>query len=381
MVNGKARKDRPPVSSGIKDEENTMNKITIVGLGPGSKQHLTLAVYEELKRHNTIYLRTEKHPVVSYLRDKGVVFKTFDYAYEDCAHDKFEQVYKHIADRVLDEARKGEVLYAVPGNPFVAESSVGLILETCEREGIKTEIYPAMSFIDAVFMALGIDPIEGFQLLDGLQLDRQKPDPDTNNLIAQVYDEFTASEAKLQLMRYYNDEQEVYVVRAAGIPDIQRIVKIPLFKLDRIGLIDYLTTIFVPKVENSEKKYYNMNNLAEIMERLRSEGGCPWDVKQTHQSLKPYLLEESNEVIEAIDMEDDSALAEELGDVLLQVVFHSQIAKERDAFQLEDVIHGLCRKLIFRHPHVFGDKTANTEADVAKIWAEQKLKEKGLKNQ
>lgn len=118
MVNGKARKDRPPVSSGIKDEENTMNKITIVGLGPGSKQHLTLAVYEELKRHNNIYLRTEKHPVVSYLRDKGVVFKTFDYAYEDCAHDKFEEVYKHIAERVLDEAKRGEVLYAVPGKPF-----------------------------------------------------------------------------------------------------------------------------------------------------------------------------------------------------------------------------------------------------------------------
>jgi HD superfamily phosphohydrolase len=152
-----------------------------------------------------------------------------------------------------------------PRPTIVAESSVGLILETCEREGIKTEIYPAMSFIDAVFMALGIDPIEGFQLLDGLQLDRQKPDPDTNNLIAQVYDEFTASEAKLQLMRYYNDEQEVYVVRAAGIPDIQRIVKIPLFKLDRIDWIDYLTTIFVPKVENSEKKYYNMNNLAAIV--------------------------------------------------------------------------------------------------------------------
>ncbi len=358
-----------------------MNKVIIVGLGPGSKEHLTLAVYEELKRHSNIYLRTEKHPVVSYLRDKGIVFKTFDYAYEDCTHEKFEEVYKHIAEKILDEAKKGEVLYAVPGSPFVAESSVQLISEACEREGIEIEIYPAMSFIDAVFMALGIDPIEGFQLLDGLQLDRQKPDPDINNLIAQVHDGFTASEVKLQLMRYYNDEQEIYVVRAAGIPDIQRIVKIPLFKLDRIGLIDYLTTIFVPKVENTEKKYYNMNNLTEIMERLRSKEGCPWDVKQTHQSLRPYLIEESNEVVEAIDMEDDSALAEELGDVLLQVVFHSQIAKERDAFQLEDVIHGLCCKLIFRHPHVFGDKTANTEADVAKIWAEQKLKEKELKNQ
>ena len=147
-------------------------------------------------------------------------------------------------------------------------------------------------------MVLEIDPIEGFQLLDGFQLDKQKPDPNINNLITQVYNRFVASEVKLQLMHYYNDRQEIYVVRAAGVPNIQKIVKIPLFKLDRIDWIDYLTTVFVPKIENCEKKYYNMNNLVEIMERLRSKEGCPWDVKQTHKSLKPYLIEESNEVIE-----------------------------------------------------------------------------------
>ena len=353
-----------------------MNKITIAGLGPGGKEHLTLAVYEKLKKHKNIYLRTEKHPIVPYLKSEGITFKTFDYAYEDCAHDKFEEVYNHIAERILEEAKNGEVLYAVPGNPFVAESTVRLILERCKQEEFETEIYPAMSFIDAMFVALEIDPVEGFQLLDGLRPDKQKPNPDINNIITQVYDKFVASEVKLQLMHYYNDEQEIYVVKAAGVPGIQKIVKIPLFELDRIDWIDYLTTIFVPKVENSEKKYYNMNNLVEIMERLRSKEGCPWDVKQTHKSLKPYLTEESNEVIEAIDLEDDSALEEELGDLLLQVIFHSQIAKERGAFQLEDVIHGICHKLIFRHPHVFGDEDASTEADVAKIWAEQKLKEK-----
>lgn len=357
-----------------------MSKVTIAGLGPGGREHLTLAVYEKLRNHNNIYLRTENHPVVSFLRDKGIVFETFDYAYDDCGYNKFEEVYEHIAESILEEAKKGDVLYAVPGHPFVAESSVQLILEGCKQEGIKNEVYPAMSFVDAVFMALEIDPIEGFQLLDGLQLGRQKPDSDINNLIAQVYDRFVASEVKLQLMRHYDDEQEIYVVRAAGVPHIQKIVKIPLFELDRIDWIDYLTTIFVPKVEISEKKYYNMNNLVEIMERLRSKEGCPWDVEQTHESLKPYLIEESNEVLEAIDLKDDDGLEEELGDLLLQVIFHSQIAKERGAFQLEDVVHGICHKLIFRHPHVFGDKSADTEEDVAEIWAEQKLKEKELKN-
>lgn len=355
-----------------------MGKITIVGLGPGGREHLTLAIYDAMKNHDNIYLRTEKHPVVDYLKDEGINFKTFDYAYDK--YEDFNEVYEYIAESVLEEAKKGDVLYAVPGHPFVAENTVQLIVDGCRREGIEKVTYPAMSFVDAMFMALEFDPVDGFQLIDGLELHRQKPDPNINNVITQVYDPFIASEIKLGLMNYYDDEQEIYVVKAAGVPSLQRIEKIPLFELDRLDWIDYLTTIFIEKVENSEKKYYNMNNLVQIMETLRSKEGCPWDRKQTHQSLKPYLLEESNEVLEAIDEEDDSSILEELGDVLLQVVFHSQVAKERGAFQMEDVVRGICDKLIFRHPHVFGDKSADTEEDVAKIWAEQKKKEKEMKN-
>ncbi len=355
-----------------------MGKITIAGLGPGGKEHITLAIYEAMKNHKNIYFRTEKHPVVQFLKEEGIVFETFDYAYDK--YDDFQEVYTHIANTVLEEAKKGDVLYAVPGHPFVAENTVQLIVEGCKKDHIQKEVYPAMSFIDAMFMALEIDPIDGFQLLDGLQLDQQKPDPNVDNLITQVYDPFVASEIKLKLMSYYDDEQEIYVVRAAGVPELQKIAKIPLYELDRLGWVDYLTTIFIKKVENGQKKYYNMNNLVEIMATLRSKEGCPWDLKQTHESLKPYLIEESQEVLQAIDENDDSSIEEELGDVLLQVVFHSQIAKERGAFQIEDVIRGICNKLIFRHPHVFGDKNAYTEDDVAKIWAEQKKKEKEMKN-
>lgn len=354
-----------------------MGKITIVGLGPGGKEHLTLAIYQAMKNHNNIYLRTEKHPVVEYLKKEGINFKTFDYAYDK--YQDFNKVYEYIAHSVIEEAKKGDILYAVPGHPFVAENTIQLIVEECTKQGIEKEVYPAMSFIDAMFMALEIDPVDGFQLIDGFQIKKQKPDPNIDNIITQVYDPFIASEIKLELMNHYDDEQEIYVVKAAGVPGLQKIAKIPLFELDRLGWIDYLTTIFIKRVENCQKKYYNMNNLVEIMETLRSKEGCPWDVKQTHKSLKPYLIEESNEVIEAIDLEDDALLEEELGDVLLQVIFHSQIAKERGAFRIEDVIRGICEKLIFRHPHVFGNQNANTEEDVAKIWAEQKKKEKQFK--
>lgn len=353
-----------------------MGKIIIVGLGPGGRQDLTLAGFDKLKESDNIYLRTEKHPIVEYLREEGLKFKSFDYVYDNCGYNKFEEVYQHIAEAVLQEARKGDVLYAVPGHPLVAERAVQLIIEGCKSQGIEREIYPAMSFIDAIFASLEIDPIEGFKLIDGLDLDRQKPDSNINNIVTQVHSSLTASQAKLQLMNYYHDEQEIYLIRGAGVPGLEKVEKIPLYQLDRIGWIDYLTSIFIPRVEKGPKKYYNMNNLIEIMEILRSERGCPWDVKQTHKSLKPYLIEESNEVIETIDNEDDLGLEEELGDLLLQVVFHSQIAKERGAFQMEDVINGISKKLVFRHPHVFGDKSAKTEEDVAKIWAEQKVKEK-----
>lgn len=351
-----------------------MGKITIVGLGPGGSEHLTLAIYKEMKKHPNIFLRTEQHPVVAYLREENINFKTFDYAYDEM--DSFDDVYAHITDKIIKEAQNRDVLYAVPGHPYVAERTVEYILNECKLQGIDKKVYPAMSFVDAMFMALELDPVNGFQLIDGLSLREQKPDPNIHNLITQVYDPYIASEVKLELMHHYDDEQEIYVVRAAGVPEEERIEKISLFELDRLGWIDYLTTIFIPKVDKSEKKYYNMNNLIDIMETLRNKQGCPWDAKQTHQSLKPYLIEESNEVIEAIDEEDDSALEEELGDVLLQVVFHSQIAKERGAFRIEDVIRGISEKLIFRHPHVFGDQKASTEEDVAKIWAEQKEKEK-----
>jgi len=122
-------------------------------------------------------------------------------------------------------------------------------------------------------------------------------------------------------------------------------------------------------------KKYTFEDLVKVMEKLRSEEGCPWDREQTHKSLLPYLIEECYEVVDAIEKEDDEELKEELGDLLLQVVFHSQIAKERGAFTVDDVIDSIVRKLIFRHPHVFkGKEGIETAKDVSREW--EKLKEK-----
>ncbi len=121
----------------------------------------------------------------------------------------------------------------------------------------------------------------------------------------------------------------------------------------------------------------NWDRLVQIMDKLRGESGCPWDKKQTRESLKPYLIEESYEVLEAIDEKDSKKLKEELGDLLYQILFHARISKEDSEFDIEDVLTDSCEKMVRRHPHVFGDKKADNAEEVLKQWEEIKKGEKG----
>lgn len=133
--------------------------------------------------------------------------------------------------------------------------------------------------------------------------------------------------------------------------------------------------------EMESMKKYTYKDLLDIMAKLRSPGGCPWDREQDHKSLKRYLIEEAYEVLEAIDEENPAKLCDELGDLLLQVVFHAQIARENGQFDMEDVVHGVSSKMINRHRHVFGEEEAETPEDVIRIWEEIKKEEKGQETQ
>lgn len=130
------------------------------------------------------------------------------------------------------------------------------------------------------------------------------------------------------------------------------------------------------QINAEQEEKYTTEQLLEIMRALRAPGGCPWDKEQTHKSIRKDLLEEAYEVAEAIDKSDDKALCEELGDLLLQVVFHSAIAEEEKAFLYSDVVDGICRKLILRHPHVFGKERAENSAEVLDLWDKVKMVEK-----
>ncbi|ACA46010.1 nucleoside triphosphate pyrophosphohydrolase [Clostridium botulinum] len=347
--------------------------INIIGLGPGSKESITLGTIDSLKTVDKVFLRTEKHPTVEYINKLGITYETFDGEYE--VGESFDDVYNSIAKSLIEASKNySDIIYAVPGHPLVAEKSVDILIKLCRQNDIKFKILPAVSFVDALMESLLLDPVEGLKIIDAFDIKKQAMDKRIGTIITQVYDKFIASEVKLNLMNYYKDDTEIFFVRAAGIEGLEEIRKIPLYELDRQHNIDHLTSVYIPKVPNNN---YDFMDLLDIMDKLRGEDGCPWDREQTHVSLKKYLIEESYEVIEAIDNKDVDMLIEELGDVLLQVVFHSQIGKEDGFFEIKDVIQSICDKMINRHPHVFSDLEINSSSEVLENWDKIKSKEQG----
>lgn len=350
-------------------------KIDIIGLGAGNIEQLPLGVYRKLTGGQAVFLRTKQHPVVKSLLEEGISFQSFDAIYEK--HEQFLDVYEEICNTLLEKATEKRIIYAVPGHPLVAEKTVQLLIERGEQCGIHISILGGHSFIDSLFQAVRVDPIDGFQLLDGTSLHQNELNLQQHMIIAQVYDKFVASDVKLTLMEKLPDNYEVVVVTAAGSKE-EIVKKIPLYELDRAVTLNNLTSVYVPPVMDEQILYKQFNTLREIIALLRGPNGCPWDKKQTHHTLKKYLLEETYEVLEAIVEDNTDHLIEELGDVLLQVMLHAQIGEDSGYFNIDDVIERLSEKMIRRHPHVFGDVHVETEHDVMKTWEQIKALEKPL---
>jgi tetrapyrrole methylase family protein/MazG family protein len=322
-----------------------------------------------------IYFRTEVHPVVKEIEKQGIPFQSFDCIYEQAQN--FEEVYDTIAREILQKAQFQDLVYAVPGHPLVAEQSVTSIIEGAKLQGIQIEIVPAVSFLDVMFSVLHIDPVKGLAVVDSLQLDPQKLTSNLPLVLTQIYNPMVAAEAKLTLMEYYPDEHRIAVIRAAGVLGEEKVVWIPLYELDRLTWIDHLTSVYIPPTsEVIGTDLYTLEPLVDVMETLRSPGGCPWDIEQTHPTLKRYIVEEVYEVLEAIDDGDMDKLCDELGDLLLQIVFHARIAEENDDFTVQDVIDGVTQKMLRRHPHVFGAVKAETPDAVMINWEKIKQTER-----
>jgi tetrapyrrole methylase family protein/MazG family protein len=347
--------------------------LAIVGLGPGSASLLTVEARDVLASADEVWLRTRRHPTVAGLPD-GPRYESFDAVYD--GGGSFEEVYETIVGRVLElAARPGGVVYAVPGHPLFGEATVAALLERAPG----ARIVAGVSFVDAALPALGIDALAGGLLLvDALSLGSHKRllVPQRPTLIAQVYDRRAASQVKLALLEAYPPEHAVRIVRAAGTTDAT-VVETTIERLDRVDSFEHLTTLYVPPLALTED-VRSFEGLRAVVARLRDpDGGCPWDLEQTHESLKRFLLEEAYEAVDALDAGEPHRLAEELGDLMMQVVLHAQLGEDEGTFAIEEVIASIATKLIRRHPHVFGDVQVSGPDDVLRNWETLKGEERG----
>ena len=328
------------------------SRIVVVGLGPGGAEHVTVETLAAIERIPERFLRTSRHPSASLVPRPT----TFDDLYDSA--DTFDDVYVEITDRLIAEAHDhGEILYAVPGSPLVLERTVRYLRERCADGaiGVVLEILPAMSFLDVAYARLGIDPIEaGVRLVDGHDFATAAAGERGPLLVAHTHANWVLSDIKLAVDGASGDEP-VVILQALGTPD-ERVVETTWAELDRTVDADHLTSIWIPELATPVgAEYVRFHQLART---LREQ--CPWDIEQTHESLIPYLLEETYEVVDALQALDpddpatDDDLIEELGDLLYQIEFHATIAEQEGRFTIADVAAGVHDKLVRRHPHVFG---------------------------
>jgi tetrapyrrole methylase family protein / MazG family protein len=359
-------------------------RVIAVGLGPAGADHLLPVARAALEGASTRFVRTRRHPAVEQLEASGLAFESFDAVY-DAAPD-LDTAYTQIVAALVASAGvqdDGAVAYGVPGNPAVAERTVALLHEVAARGEIELTIVPGLSFTDLAWARLGIDPIDGeARVVDGRAIEQAELAGPM--LIAQCDSAFVVSDVKLALLEHLDPATPVIVLQRLGLPD-EAVITVPLEELDRGAVVpDHLTSLFVDAGATGAAR--EMVRLFQLAKRLRDPGGCPWDAEQTHHSLTRYLLEESYEVVEAVEaLPADgpvppaayAALEDELGDLLYQVVFHSVLAQEVGAFTMADVARGIHDKLVRRHPHVFGDVVADQTSDVMRNWEQIKKEEKG----
>jgi tetrapyrrole methylase family protein/MazG family protein len=358
----------PEASEEAEGPAEARPRVVVVGLGPAGADLLTAETERWLSAGHLVVLRTRRHPAAEAFPEA----ESLDHCYEEAG--SFDELYGRIADEVVARARtRGTVVYAVPGSPAVAERSVALLRG---RGDVEVTVLPALSFADLAWARLGVDPMEaGASLVDAAAFAHGAAGRRGPFLVVQCHDREALSAVKLGVEEPTPDH--AVLLHHLGLPD-EVVREVPWADLDRVVEPDHLTSLWVPEgVRTPERP---VGELWEVVAVLRER--CPWDRRQTHQSLVRHLLEEAYEAADAIAGLDGSAasvdhLAEELGDVLLQVFFHARLAEEKGWFGLSEVATGVREKLVARHPHVFGDEVAETAEAVLANWERRKLAEKG----
>ena len=327
----------------------TERGIVVVGLGPAGAELITREAWEWLSAQPEIWVRNKMHPAFGGLPET-LNINSFELEDDDTNHAG--ELLENLLEKLLELGEQG-VTYAVPGSPMVADLSVMLLLAEARNRAIPVRVIEGLSFVGMFSRALGQPTTQDWALVDSMSLLKlEVPDfsPTKPAIITNLTSREQATELKLTLMANYPDDFPVTLVHAAG-SNAEIIEPMELWQIDRTVHMGGLTSLYVPPLEAGR----SFEDFQQVIARLRAPDGCPWDREQTHLSLRSHLLEEAYEVLQALDEEDPEHLKEELGDLLLQIVLHAQIASEDQEFNMTDVLLGISQKLIRRHPHVFGE--------------------------
>ncbi|MBR6027807.1 MAG: nucleoside triphosphate pyrophosphohydrolase [Clostridia bacterium] len=350
-------------------------KIIVVGLGQRDASHLTLTAEAQLRAAECLVLRTARHPVAEWLNAEGLPYESLDDYYG--RFDDFDAMHTAMANDLWRKAARRTVTFAV-SDPS-ADQAVRC-LRQLKPAGAALQIVPGLSALDEADARLGglLDASAGLCVIPASALSPTALMGGMPALITEIDNPHLAGDVKLTLCDAIGDETAVFLLPSL-LATSGRPKEIQACELDRQKHYDHTVSVYIPALSLQERSRYGFAELLRLVEVLRGEDGCPWDRKQTHESMRTCLVEEAYEAAGAIDEEDDAHLFDELGDVLFQVVFHASIGQQQASFDIQDVCTAICRKMIARHPHVFPPVDGQDAA--AETWEERKRREKGLTTQ
>ena len=324
---------------------------------------LTMSVWKAVEKAPVLYLQTREHPSARPVLEAGLPFTSMDDLYALSAD--YEELNRGIADWLTSG---GSAVYAVMGGGCF--SQLPCIRAACEETGFELIVLPGLPYYQAAFPEAGVGQVYTANELPAV-FDTASP-----VYITELDNPLLAGEVKLKLQRFYPDDYPVELAVQQPDGDYTRRT-VPLYDLDREKGFFASTVLFVPPLPFEKKQTYGYEDLLTVLRRLRAPDGCPWDREQTHASLKKDMREECYELMDAIDEDDDEHMVEECGDLLMNVLFHPIIGEEQGRYDDRDVTTEIVKKLIYRHPHVFGNVHVNSSAEVLKNWDALKQKEKG----
>lgn len=342
-----------------------MRKVIIVSLGQTDERQLTLQALDALTQSPGVFLRTHKHGVAKYLDRIGVSYQTLDDLYAAC--DDFDVLNEMAAERILGYNGPEPLCYGV----FDAtdDETVSALMRTGNAD---ITFVPGVTQTADFLAAAGLQAECGLRTLPAITARHIMPDPRQSFLITELNSRSLTGEVKLKLLSLYKPETNAYFMHHGYVKPLS------LEDIDRQPEYDHTSRVFIPPVPITQRDRYDFQDLVNIMTRLLGDDGCPWDLKQTHESLRQYLIEEAYETVAAIDQKDISHIYDELGDVLLQVVFHAVIAQKHNEFDIGDITGAITGKMISRHRHIFGNACCLSPDEVLESWEAIKKTEKGI---